>query len=74
MPFKLRWCPVLKTHITYVTDLEDRAIRVICYEYEEATGACRVKRLAHDEPRTDPPGMLMGAGNHAAIPVTSKIR
>ena len=44
MPFKLRWCPVLKTHITYVTDLEDRAIRVICYEYEEATGACRVKR------------------------------
>lgn len=46
---KLLWCPVLKTHVTYVTDLDDKVSRVICYEYEETTRTCRVKRQARSD-------------------------
>lgn len=49
MPFKLLWCPLLKAHMTYVTDLEDRVIRVICYEYEDASRTCRIKREARSD-------------------------
>jgi hypothetical protein len=44
MGTKTIWCPVLQIHVTCITDLEDRVVRVICYEYEEATGTCRMKR------------------------------
>ena len=46
MAIKTMWCPVLQTHVTSVTDLDQRVIRVICYEFEEATRTCRVKRRA----------------------------
>ena len=41
-------CPVLGAHITQVTDLEGTTIRVICAEYEESTGACRLKKSARE--------------------------
>ena len=44
MGTKTIWCPVLQTHVTCITDLEGQVVRVICYEYEEATGTCRMKR------------------------------
>ena len=40
------WCPVLGAHITRVTDLEGTVTRIICAEYEESTGNCRLKKTA----------------------------
>ena len=40
------WCPVIGTAVTRVTDLEGHVIRIICAEYEESTGNCRLKRSA----------------------------
>ena len=40
------WCPVLQTHVTYVTDLDQRVVRVVCYEYDTTTSTCRMKRRA----------------------------
>jgi hypothetical protein len=37
-------CPVLHAHVTRVTDFEGAVARVICAEYEEPTGICRLKR------------------------------
>ena len=37
-------CPVLHAHVTRVTDLEGAVTRVICGEYEEPTGICRLKK------------------------------
>ena len=39
-------CPVLGAHITRVTDLEGTMTRIICAEYEESTGTCRLKKTA----------------------------
>lgn len=39
-------CPVLGAHITRVTDLEGTVLRIICPEYEEETGTCRIRRIA----------------------------
>ena len=39
-------CRVLGTNVTTVIDLEGSVIRVICPEYEESTGGCRVKKEA----------------------------
>jgi len=41
-------CPVAHTTVTRVTDLEGETRRVICPEYEEPTGICRLKRSAFD--------------------------
>ena len=39
-------CPVLGAHVTRVTDLEGTVTRIICAEYEESTGTCRLKKTA----------------------------
>ena len=46
MAIKSVWCPVLQTHVTHITDLEGRVVWVVCYEFEEATRTCRMKRRA----------------------------
>jgi hypothetical protein len=42
------WCPVLGAHVTRVSDFEGQVARVICPEYDEATGTCRLKRAAEE--------------------------
>ena len=44
MPIVSVRCPVLGAKVTCVTDLEGEATQVICPEYEESTGLCRLKR------------------------------
>jgi len=39
-------CPVLGAHVTRVTDFEGNVTRIICAEYEESTGTCRLKKTA----------------------------
>ena len=39
-------CPVLGANVTRVTDLEDEVTALICPEYEEPTGICRLKKNA----------------------------
>jgi hypothetical protein len=39
-------CPVLGAHITRLTDFEGHVTRIICAEYQESTGVCRLKRTA----------------------------
>ena len=39
-------CYVLRTTVTCVTDLEGTVARVVCSEYDHATGNCRVKQRA----------------------------
>jgi hypothetical protein len=41
-------CPVLGAHITLLTDLEGSTTQVICPEYEESGGTCRLKKSAHE--------------------------
>jgi hypothetical protein len=44
MPIARVRCPVLGAKVTCVTDLEGETTRVICAEYDEPTGMCRLKR------------------------------
>lgn len=46
MPIKSVRCRVVQGNVTVVTDLEGRTVRVICPEYEDSTGACRVRKDA----------------------------
>lgn len=39
-------CPVARATVTRVTDFEGATTRVICPEYEEPTGICRLKEIA----------------------------
>lgn len=39
-------CAVLGANVTRVTDLEDEVTALICPEYEEPTGICRLKNNA----------------------------
>jgi hypothetical protein len=39
-------CPVLGAHVTCITDLEGNVVRILCGEYQEVTGACRLKTSA----------------------------
>lgn len=41
-------CPVLGADVARVTDLEGSVVRIICAEYDEVTGTCRLKRGAID--------------------------
>ena len=41
-------CPVLGAHVTRVTDLEDEVTQLVCPEYEEPTGICRLKQSTRD--------------------------
>ncbi len=37
-------CPVLGGHVTRITDFEGNVTRVICEEYEEPRGTCRLRK------------------------------
>jgi hypothetical protein len=39
-------CPVLRAHVTRITDFEGNPVNIICAEYDKATGNCRLKRTA----------------------------
>ena len=39
-------CPVLGAHVTRVADLEGHIMKIICPEYDERTGSCRVRKAA----------------------------
>jgi hypothetical protein len=39
-------CSVLGAHVTRVTDFEGNVVRIICAEYEESSGTCRLKKTA----------------------------
>jgi hypothetical protein len=39
-------CPVAHRAVARIADLEGATIRVICEEYEEPTGICRLKKSA----------------------------
>jgi hypothetical protein len=40
------WCPVLQGNVTRVTSLEGEITALICPEYDEQAGTCRVKAFA----------------------------
>ena len=46
MPITLTRCHVLGVVVSRVTDLEGRVTRVFCPRYDDASGACLVKREA----------------------------
>jgi hypothetical protein len=37
-------CPVLGANVTRVSDLEGEMTQIICAEYDEPTGICRLKK------------------------------
>jgi len=39
-------CAVLGANVTRVTDLEGETTKIICTEYDEPTGICRLKKSA----------------------------
>ena len=39
-------CPVLRVNVTRATDFEGEPTMILCAEYEEPTGICRLKRNA----------------------------
>jgi hypothetical protein len=46
MAIKTIRCHVLQSNISMVTDFEDNVMQVICPEYDNATGTCRLKKRA----------------------------
>lgn len=48
MPVTSVRCPVLRANVTRVTDFEGDPTAIICPEYDEPTGICRLKRNALD--------------------------
>ena len=42
-------CPVLGAYVTKVTDLEGNTTRIVCAEYDESDGNCRIRRTAREE-------------------------
>jgi hypothetical protein len=43
MTLKQMHCPILQAQVTVVTDLEGAVDRVICPQYVESVGGCRLK-------------------------------
>jgi hypothetical protein len=41
-------CPVAHAIVSRITDLEGATMRVICPEYQEPAGICRLKKTALD--------------------------
>ena len=41
-------CPVLKANVSRVTDFEGLSTAIICAEFDEPTGICRLKKNALD--------------------------
>lgn len=48
MPATSVRCPVLRDNVTRVTDFEGEPTTIICSEYQEPTGICRLKKNALD--------------------------
>jgi hypothetical protein len=46
MAINLVRCPVLGADVARVTDLEGEMTKIICAEYDEPTGICRLKKSA----------------------------
>jgi hypothetical protein len=46
MAIKSVRCPVVGANVMCMTDLEGETTKVICAEYDEPTGICRLKRGA----------------------------
>jgi hypothetical protein len=44
MPIESVYCHVLGGQVTRITDLEGESVRIICTQYEEPTGDCRLKK------------------------------
>ena len=44
MPIESIHCHVLGAHVTRITGLEGEIVRIICAEYDEPTGDCRLKK------------------------------
>ena len=44
MPIESIHCHVLGAHMTRITGLEGEIVRIICAEYDEPTGECRLKK------------------------------
>jgi hypothetical protein len=40
------WCPVVHSTVRRITNLEGEVTSMICSEYEERSGRCRVKAVA----------------------------
>ena len=49
MPITTIYCHGLGAHVTRVTDFEGHVMRVICPEYEEPAGICRLRRETLNE-------------------------
>jgi hypothetical protein len=61
-------CPVLGAHVTQVTDLEGAVTRVICAEYEDWDGGCRLKKSARE---SGPLGQLLERVSENALDTRS---
>ena len=46
MPITTTYCPVSRTDVVRVTDLEGATVRVVCPQYEEGSASCRLKTAA----------------------------
>jgi hypothetical protein len=46
MAISSTWCPVLGAHVTRVTDLDGLLTRIICAEYDDTHGSCRLRQAA----------------------------
>jgi len=44
MVLRLIRCPVLGGHVTRATDFEGNVTKIICEEYEEPAGTCRLRK------------------------------
>jgi hypothetical protein len=45
-------CHVLGAHVTRITGLEGDVVRIICAEYDEPTGGCRLKKAGRQGGRS----------------------
>lgn len=48
MPISQIHCPISHANVLRVTDLEGAVLRMICVDYDEQSGACRLKRRASE--------------------------
>jgi hypothetical protein len=46
MALSTRFCPVLGTRVTVVTDLEGSVVQVVCQHHHRDTNTCRLKARA----------------------------
>jgi hypothetical protein len=61
-------CPVLRRHVTEITDLEGAVTRVICAEYHDSDGTCRLKASVRE---SGPLGQLLERMSEDALATRS---